>query len=528
MRKIFYLLGFTVVAFTACKKDKVNNGGGSDGGTIAPSKTGSTLDLIKDSVYLYAQQTYYWNTQLPTYAAFNPRSISGSNDIDALSNEVDRLTQYAINPETGKSYEYTASGYSKYSFVDDGTVSAELGGVKGDFGFAPLWNTTNDLRIKYVYPGSPADQQGIKRGYQIIKINGKSGSDLSYDGDGSGNNVRFLINAYSNSSTITMTLKRPDATTFDVNLTTGTYTVNPVLASKVIDPGNGQKVGYVVFNSFTTLDNSQSKLDAVFSDFAAQGVQNLVVDLRYNGGGSVATAEYLSNLIAPTSVNGQTMFTYYFNQTMVNKQATILQNQKFKYNGQIYSMFDYDYSPSAWTEKFDKSGKPDLGLKNVFFLVTGSTASASELTINNLLPITSLNVKLIGTTTYGKPVGFFAWDINKYQLYMPEFETKNSAGKGGYYTGMRPATNPSASTDYAGKPVSDDVTKDFGDPTEGMLATALSYVKLGSFATNNLQVQSLNKVATFSVDQSREVGLKLEGNKFNGMVADPAGHKKLK
>ncbi|MES2267169.1 MAG: S41 family peptidase [Bacteroidota bacterium] len=518
MKKLFYLtiLSATIVIASCSKDKKITPGstGGTTDGTDQPSKTGSTLDLIKDSVFLYAQQVYYWNTSLPTYAAFKPRSFSGANDLDALQTEIDALSQYSNNPVTGKPYEYytPAPGYAKYSFIDDGAVSGELNGVKGDFGFAPVWIADNDIRVKYVYPGSPADVKGLKRGYQIIAINGRSGSGLTYDG---GTNVNFLINAYSNSSNITLTLKKPDQSTFDVTMSTGTYNVNPVLTSTVVDAGGGKKIGYIVFNSFTSDDNAKPKLNAAFASFASAGVTDLVVDLRYNGGGYVSTAEYLSNLIAPAGKTSGTMFSYYFNQTMVDRKATLLANQKRKdTDGSIYSYFDFDYSVAANSIPFSKEGIPtSLNLSHVFFIVTGSTASASELTINNLLPISQLNVNLIGTTSYGKPVGFFDIEINKYEMYIPQFETKNSAGKGGYYAGMTPGT-----PDYPGKLASDDVTKDFGDPTEKLFNLAIKYVQNGAYPTSTPAIQSLSSLKTFSVDKAREVGIQTEGKVFRGMI----------
>ncbi|GGH07364.1 S41 family peptidase [Mucilaginibacter phyllosphaerae] len=510
MKKNIYLfLLFSAVAITSCKKDKKVTAEPTE-----PTKTGSVLDLIRDSVYLYAKETYYWNKDLPTYATFKPRSFSGSNDLDALSTEVDALSQYAINPETGKAYEYyeNAPGYAKYSFIDDGTVSGELNGVKGDFGFAPAYGyTDDDLRVKYVYPGSPADVKGIKRGYRITAINGRTGSGLTYDGNSTGNNVNFLVNAYANSSNITMTLQKPDLTSFDVTMATGTYTVNPVLATNVVDAGGGKKVGYIVFNSFTSPENAKPKLDAAFDDFATQGVTDLVVDLRYNGGGYVATAEYLSDLIAPKSANGSLMYTTYYNQDLQNDIHPLL--------SKIYNISPGEFSPTNALNfsNFSKAG--NLNISRVFFIVTRSTASASELTINNLLP--KMDVKLIGGTSYGKPVGFFAIDINKYQLYVPQFETKNSAGNGGYYAGMTPG-----SPKYAGKQDYDDVTKDFGDPTEALFAYAINYVKTGAFSVSGKRVQSLSNAKTLSLDEANNAAVEMDGKQFKGMIYNHLKSKK--
>lgn len=514
MRKILYLAILSaVVVFSSCKKSKTPT---PDDTTIGPSKTGTTLDLIRDSIFLYAKEAYYWNDGLPDYATFKPRTFTGTDDISALQKEVDAISQYKINPNTGKPYEYYSAspGEAKYSFIDDGTVSSELNGINGDFGFAPIYNDNNDLRVRYVYPNSPADLAGIKRGYQITSINGRTA--LTYDGNGGpGTNLNFVINAYANSNTINMVLKKPDATNITVTLNVATYTINPVIVHKVIDQGGGKKVGYIVFNSFTSQANAKPKIDEAFAEFSAQGITDLVVDLRYNGGGYVSTAEYLSNLIAPASKSGTLMYSSYFNSILTSGKASILKNQvrKDPDTGEIYNYSQFDYSVSGNAVNFTKTNIPySLNLSHVFFIITGSTASASELTINNLRPI--MDVKFIGTTSYGKPVGFFDIDINKYQMYIPEFETKNSASQGGYYAGMTPGT-----TDYPGIRDFDDVTKDFGDPTEGLFAHALNYVKTGTFTVAGQVIQSTNgKTRVMSLDQTHDAGVQIDGSKFRGMV----------
>lgn len=523
MKSIRYLTIILVAVLASCKKDNKNPGTETtdDTNVIAPSKNGSTLDLIRDSIFLYAKEAYYWNDQLPTYAAFNPRSITGSSDLSALTKEVDLISQYAKNPSSGKAYEYysPSPGEAKYSFIDQGQVSTQLGGTNGDFGFAPLYNDVNDLRVKYVYPGSPADIAGVKRGYKITAINGNS--NISYDG-GTGPHTQFVINAYANSSSITMTLQKPDLSTINVSINAVNYTTNPVLTYKTFDQGNGHIVGYFVFNTFTSDANADPKLNAAFNYFKAQGVTDLVVDLRYNGGGYVSTAEYLSNLIVPAANNGTLMYNTFFNSILSANKETLLANQvrRDPNTNQLYNYSQFDYSVSGNAVNFSKKGT--LNVSRVFFIITGSTASASELTINNLRP--QLNVQFIGTTSYGKPVGFFDIDINKYQYYTPEFETKNSSGQGGYYTGMTPGT-----TLYPGVLDYDDVTRDFGDPAETLLAHALKYVTSGTYSLNTPQIQGVNnQVRTFSIDQANAAAIQLNQHNFNGMIFNkPLKLKKL-
>ncbi len=507
MKKIVFCVSILSVLYVGCKK---NNPDGGTSATTTTAATGSALDLMRDSVFLYAKEDYYWSDGLPDYNTFNPRGFTGTTDLAALQAEVNKLSQYKINPGTNLPYEYysPSPGTAKYSFIDDGTAAAKLNAITGDFGFAPLWIATNDLRIKYVYPGSPADLAGVKRGYQITSINGNT--SLTYDG---GTNLNFVINAYSASSAITMILKKYDGTTLTVNLTTATYKINPVITYKVLDQGNGNKVGYMVFNSFVTLSSAQAYITAAFSAFATAGITDLVVDLRYDGGGYVQTAEYIDNMIAPTSANGKLMYNTYYNATLTSNQETLLKNQvrRDASSNQLYNYSQINYSVAANAVNFSKQGT--LNINRVFFIVTGGTASASELTINNLRPY--MNVQLIGSTTYGKPVGFFDIDINKYQMYIPEFETKNASAQGGYYSGMKPGT-----TDYPGVIIADDVTKDFGDPTEALLAEALNYVNKGTYSVPAaLQVQSTDDSnGAYSADAQNAITAKMNAANFNGMV----------
>jgi carboxyl-terminal processing protease len=515
MKRFLYLTFVLGLFFTACSK-KHNPG------------PATALDKIKDSVFLYAKEDYLWYNALPSYETFNPRSFTGADDITALTNEVNALSQYAINPNSNPSrpYEYYSDnpGEAKYSFIDNGTVSSELNGVHGDFGFAPFYNTVTDLRVKYVYPGSPADLAHIKRGYQITSINGNT--NLNYDGGnyGNGTNLKFVINAYSNSNTISMTLKRPDGTTLTVtNMNVSAYTVNPILKDTVFDQGSGHKVGYIVFNSFTSDANAHQPLLTAFNNFSAAGITDLVVDLRYNGGGYVSTAELIDNLIAPTSKQNTLMYTTYYNDILTNGREVLLKNQwrKDPTTGQDYNYGQFSYAVADNAVKFSQvPGANPLNITRVFFIVTGSTASASELTINNLRPV--MDVQFIGEPSYGKPVGFFDIDINKYQLYIPEFYTQNSSGQGGYYDGFKPGTS-----DYPGKADYDDVTKDFGDPTEGLLAHALTYVTTGTYAVKTQSIQSLQaKYGTFSIEAQTAAAHEMDKHKFTGMIFNNMKKKK--
>lgn len=492
MKKLFYLTIILAAGFiSACKKDnKPNN-----------NTTATVSQLLKDSVYYYEKEDYLWSDAIPSYSSFNPRNYNASTDLDALSNELTAISQLKINPNTGKPYEYTPDdpGYPKYSFMDDGTTTSSLNGTNGDFGFEPLYIALNDLRIKYVYPGSPADMAGLKRGYEILSINGNT--TLTYD---NGTNVNFVINAIYYSTTISMQVKKYDGTTANVSFDVAQYTVNPVLNYKVINM-NGHKVGYIAFNSFTAPNNAEPKLNEAFNSFISNGVTDLVVDLRYNGGGDGATAEYLDDLIVPAAKTNTLMYTQYFNSNLTGGNSPLFDKK--------YGTTKADFQPQNNQAGFQKA--LSLAITRVFFIVTGATASSSELTINNLRP--ELTVKLVGDTTYGKPVGEYPIPIGstgKYIIYSPQVYVENSANQGDYYAGMAPGSSA-----YPGYLTGDDVTKDFGDTTESMLAHTLSYITTGTYELNKQQVQSLTPgKQLFSIAQSKSVALRLDQHKFKAMV----------
>jgi carboxyl-terminal processing protease len=474
---LLMVVGFTV----SCKKSNSD----PDGNGVPQGTSGTRAELTKDSIYLYAQQTYFWNVGMPSYTSFNPRQYSSNNAI---------LAALKVLPSTG--------GKDKYSFIDDGSVATQLGGAGDDYGFSANFDTSDLLRVKYVYPGSPADLKGLKRGYQITKVNG-GGTSRSSSTDIANLNASI----FGDNPSISLTFLKPGNISVDVVVNRAKYDINPVLYSNTYTVG-AKKVGYIVFNSFTT--NALTALDAAFAKFSTDGVTELVVDLRYNGGGSVSTSEAFTNLIAPPSQNGSVMYTTYWTKTMQDGAATILENQKFYAKGndgvtRLYSYADYSYKPTMAAgnqENFTKRGALN-GLTRVYFLVTGGTASASELLINNLKPV--MDVKLIGKTTYGKPVGFFALRIDKNDLYIPQFQTKNQSGQGDYFSGMA-----------VDKDVTDDLTKDFGDPTEKMLAQALYYSANNNFsalAKDNV-LSSTSGATRVQIDAANE---KLN-HEFKGMI----------
>ena len=362
-----------------------------------------------------------------------------------------------------------------------------------------------------IYPGSPAETAGVTRGDFVTKINGKS-FGANYNGEYND------LNAALNATTMAIEVKKANGTTATYNLTKSVFKSSPIYKSRIIT-ADSKKIGYLAYARFSNAENSETALTNAINDFANNGVRDIIIDFRYNGGGYVSTAEHLINLLAPSTVSG-VMFTEYFNATMQAGNAKILANQplldgagKIRYNssGKMLTYADVNYAPSANVTNFSKKGNL-TNVDKIVFLVSRNTASASELVINSLKPF--VNVSLVGSATYGKPIGFFPITIqNKYDVYFSLFETKNSAGQGGYYDGMTPTVN--ASELVAG--TSDYIMYEFGDVRDGLIKQALTIIAPNATTVNSTFAKStLSKsIQTSSVNTS---SLELVDREFKGMV----------
>lgn len=452
---------FLSMLWFACKKDKQTD----------PPPTpaeGTREQLTLDSVYLYAQQIYLWYDALPAMDAFNPRQYATGGDVlYNYQRELYAITQFKTNPITGQAYEYSGiPGHPKYSFITEESLT---GGRKGtidlndkgdDFGLALSAASTTDVRIRIVHPASPAANAGLTRGMRVLAVNGTTVNSSS----------GAFMEAALNQPTITLTVEKTTGIPSTVTLTAKDYTSSAVLKTAVLD-AEGQKVGYIAYSRFSAFNVTQAAIDQAFSQFATAGVTALVVDLRYNGGGYTQSAEYMVNQIAPATLNGKVMYIEYFNDLLQKGQAPILKEQLYRnsagepvmWNGHWATYADLDYTVAGNTFKFTSDGALN-SIKQVVFIVSGSTASASELVINSLKPY--LPVKLVGANTYGKPVGFFGIRIDKYTVYLSNFYMQNANGDGDYFHGME-----------VDIPATDDVRHDFGDPGETCLMSALNYIE---------------------------------------------------
>ncbi len=533
--KNYALSGLVLVSLfaAACKKDKKATPDEPEEANTKQTATTNRRELTNDSLFLYAKQIYYWNSTLPSYDTYEPRKYNTlSTDLANYDNNLFNIGKAA----GGADYEAGESSL-KYSYIEDITsrnpvaalknaqASVDLEGNGNDVGIRPVFYLTNNttrayiLFITAVYKGSDADKKGVKRGWAITKINGTA-VGANYE------NERSMVNNALNSDKVTIEGTKYSAKVpgeaFSVELSKKSYKSSPIYQAKIFTAG-ARKIGYLAYARFSNQTNSIPVLDSIFKSFAGLGVTDLIVDLRYNGGGYVNTAEHLINLIAPASATG-VMYTEYFNTTLRDGKAVIMKNQpllddndkvQFANNGRLINYFDdIDYSVKGNTNSFSKAGNLN-NVTNIVFIVTGNTASASELVINSLKP--KMTVKLVGEQTYGKPVGFFPIRLeNKYDVLMALFETKNALDEGGYFSGMVPDIRESNSD----ATFFDDPRYDFGDSAEPYTAKAIGILNPSNAAVSvkgKGSVMSINgKEVSFTT--TNDMRPLKENDEFKGMI----------
>lgn len=417
------LLG--MVFFSACKKGQpdvaaipLTNGGGA---------TSASPEQVKDTALMVSRDLYLWNTQIP--ATLNARDYADPAAI------LKAIQPFSMEPGFGAPVDKWSFAMKKTEWdqMSGGIGSLVSGtGDAGDFGLFVFFRAEGDLRVRLVEPNSPAGMAGIKRGWRITQINGNS--NITTAGSST------VVNSVYYSPTTSFVFTRPDGGSVSMTLNATHYAEKPVLMDTVYNMG-AQRIGYLVFNSF--LGNTgqiSAEFQRLFGKFASQQVTDVVVDLRYNGGGYVSLAEKLANYLAPASANGGVMM----------KQI---------YNSQN--------SSNNVTSYIAKTGA--LQLQKVYFIVSKSTASASELLINSLKPW--MDVKLLGpSATHGKPVGFFPISAGDWYVFPVSFKTINKNGEGSYYNGLP-----------INAAVADGLDKDWGDVNESCLAAAIRNITTGSY-----------------------------------------------
>ncbi len=297
---------------------------------------------------------------------------------------------YKELPDIDIRYEFDSKAYfkkllykdDKWSYITDDIQSYEnsIEGKETSFGWSLSFGKFLDTGtffalVEFVYPGTPAEKAGIKRGDIIYQMNGADITENNYTDLLNSDNLTFTYGKYTSDQGIINTVT--------TTLSSKQLELNPVLFSKIIDEG-GHKIGYFLYAQF--IDNFDSSIDTVLQHFIDEGVQDVVLDLRYNPGGTSVAAQYLCSALAPANVvsDGDVLVTLQWNDKY---------QQYWEQNG-VQNQLEV---------RLINSVPVKMGLNKLYILTGRGTASAAELSIIGLKPY--MDVVTVGETTYGKYTG---------------------------------------------------------------------------------------------------------------------------
>lgn len=360
-----YMLGWVSVllctfAFTACEKENIP----------APQPEEET---VNDWIYKTMTDNYLWYDEIKKEANYDfnkdPEEFFGS-----LLSDKDGI-------KWGSSHLY-------FSYIEKKrTDSKSISEYDPTYGFDYIVHGLQGkdyyyVRVLYILPNSPAAEAGLKRGDLIVGLNGSKDNLKDYSLMDNGNGIELSVGdvTFNSAGAITGTTVNRTVTISAARVTVN----NPFLVDSVYQIG-GRTIGYLVYNHFSSgpKDSNDGTYDKemkqIFSDFKAKGVNEFVLDLRYNGGGLVSCARLLASCLAPQKVIAES-----------NVFCKLMYNDKHRKE-------DYTYA-------FDKSvSSSNLNLPRLYVLTGQWTASSSEAVINGLKPF--MDVVLIGDQTIGKAVG---------------------------------------------------------------------------------------------------------------------------
>ena len=436
---------------------------------------------IQNFVWKGLNAYYLWQNQVPN---LSDRRFNNDQELYSYLSENSNPRDFFYSL-LDLSKEYPKDPNRTYSWIVDDYVALRqaFSGIRLTSGMKVKEAAYLDGSGSYIYvydvvKGSDAEAKGVTRGMFITEVNGTKITSTNLNTLFTGNSFTIHLADYNMGNPVT------NGTT--IALTKTQVTENPVKVAKVITSG-AKKIGYLMYNQFSR--DFDGQLNAAFANFKNETITDLVVDLRYNGGGSVQTAVYLGGMIT-----GQ------FKDQVFSKQV---------WNSKVMNVTDPNLLINNFTDKIlnkDTNGNVILdevinsvGLNTVYFIVSEDSASASELVINALDAY--IDVKLIGTQTYGKHVGSITlYDSDNFRENGPNFKTNHTWA-------MQPIVLEIQNKDGQNKPDGFIPTPQLtinetpanlgilGNPTEPLLARAIQHITTGTkggFTSNNTHTKNIS------------------------------------
>ncbi|HLV49073.1 MAG TPA: S41 family peptidase [Aliidiomarina sp.] len=405
----------------------VLNACGGDDPADFPLLGASCSQLGKNTqLFQIMQKNYLWKDDLPSQV-----NLASYSNIDDLLNDIK-------SPRDRFSFTMTEQEYK------DRYVNAVFFGY--GIGTRSFYNE-GKMKVSYVYDHSPADEIGLKRADELIEVNGVAVSDwLARIEAGTATN-EDMFGPNQEGVSVDIMWRSPDDSISSAKMSKRSVETNTVFHTQREKVGDSD-VGYFVFDSF--IDRSKDDVNNALDQLV--GVDELIIDLRYNGGGLIRIANQIASQTAWHKVEHKTFVTYQYNSNFRSESL----------------LFDLS------------GGITRLNLDRVYVLTTQSSCSASELIINSLTPF--IDVVTIGEETCGKPAGQQPTQICDQVLFAINFQTVNADGFGDYFDGL-PVTCPA----------SDTLVADWGSTQDPLLATAYHHLREGSCPAPVMAAKSLRQ-----------------------------------
>ena len=426
-----------VAALSACGGGGSSSAGpiaGGGGATPTPSPTPTTaacsLANRQQFVRDVLNEWYLFPAELDT-------SVNAANFTD-VQGYIDALVAPARANSKDRFFTYITSIAEENAFFASGSSAG--------FGIRLGYDTgANRVFVIEAFESGPAFPFGFDRGVELLSV-GTSASNLqTISSLMASGGPQAVINALGESTaglTRVFSIRDVGGATRQVSVSKADFSIDPVsdrYGARIINDG-GKQVGYINLRTF--ISSADPDLRTAFSNFRAQGVTEVIVDFRYNGGGLVSIAELMGDLLGGGNV------------------------------GQVYSRTTLRASKSSQNETDLFGSQPQsIAATKIAFIGRGGTASASELVTNAFIPYLGNNMALVGANTFGKPVGQFGFDLAACddRLRAVTFRTENASGQGDYYTGLASVVPNTCRA-------SDDISAQLGDPAEASIAAALDFL----------------------------------------------------